>query len=237
MNISPRELNASVDSSRNFFKTFCKSSKPFQKPLPKPNIDVGYTKSKNNIFGHYKIDVIEYPIGQIRLLFRFGNNNSCVFAIQKIELHGIQFMLAENAKLNHREIHHSHKNPYMRNKQVWNYWERLRSVAHSTLIVGMTKALLNLLETCIVQIQSVRIYFACTERLCNLSTEKTNNVFNAGPRNKCAIFLLNNKQIRVFGSFVKGYILLKRRKINSRCCWSCVVYNMPKRDVCLPFKQ
>ena len=43
----------------------------------------------------------------------------------------------------------------------------------------MTKALLLSLGTCIVQIQSVRVNFACTKRLFNLSAEANINARNA----------------------------------------------------------
>ena len=46
---------------------------------------------------------------------------------------------------------------------MWNYWEQIRYVAHSLMIVGVTTALLNLLGTYIVHSQSVRVYFALTK--------------------------------------------------------------------------
>ena len=38
-------------------------------------------------------------------------------------------------------------------------------------------------------------------------------------------------------SLVKGFIFLKRRKINSRCYWRCVLSKMLKRKMCSPFNQ
>ena len=61
--------------------------------------------------------MIEHPKRQIRLSFRFGNNNSCVFSIKKFELHGNQFFLTEIVIFKHREIHHLYKNRcYVANK-------------------------------------------------------------------------------------------------------------------------
>ena len=88
VNISKRELTSLVDSLRDFPKTLDESSKCLQIPLPKTRVAIGSTKSKDNLFVHYYNDIIEHPSRQIRFPFQFGNNNSCVFSIQKFELHG-----------------------------------------------------------------------------------------------------------------------------------------------------
>ena len=110
MNISKRELTCLVDNLRDFLKTFDKDSKCIEIPLPKPKVEIGSTKSKDNLFAHYYNDIFEHPNRQICLSFWFGNNNSCVFSIKKFELHGNQYILTEIVKLNQREIHHLYKN-------------------------------------------------------------------------------------------------------------------------------
>ena len=112
VNISKRELTCLVDNLRFFLKTFDQASKCIQIPLPKPKVELGSTKSKYNLFVHHYNDIIEHPNRQIRLSFRFGNNNSCVFSLKKFELHGNQFILTEIVNLNHREIRHLYKNRY-----------------------------------------------------------------------------------------------------------------------------
>ena len=112
MNISKRELTYLVDNLSDFLKTFDHASKSIQIPLPKPKVEIGSTNSKDNLFAHYYNDIIEHPNRQIRLLFRFGNNNSCVFSLKKLELHSNQFILTEIVNLNHREIRHLYKNRY-----------------------------------------------------------------------------------------------------------------------------
>ena len=112
LNISKRELTCLVDILRDFLKTFDKASKCIHIPLPKPKVEIGSTKAKDNLFAYYYNDIIEHPTRQIRLSFRFGNNNSCVFSLKKFELHGNQFILTEIVNLNHREIHHLYKNRY-----------------------------------------------------------------------------------------------------------------------------
>ena len=111
-NISRRELTFLVDSLRDFVKTFDHASKCIQIPERKPKVEIGSTKSKDNLFAHYYNDIIEHPNKLIRLLFRSGNNNSCVFSIKKFELHGNQIILTEIVNLNHREIHQLYKNRY-----------------------------------------------------------------------------------------------------------------------------
>ena len=112
VNISKRELTCLVDNVRDFLKTFDKASNCIQIPLPKPKVEIGSTKLKDNLFAHHYNDIIEQTNRQIRLSFRFENNNSCVFSLKKFELHGNQFILTEIINLNHREIHHLYKNRY-----------------------------------------------------------------------------------------------------------------------------
>ena len=109
---SKRGLNSLVDTLRDFLKTFDHSSKCIQIPLPKPKTEIGSTKSKNNLSAHYYNVIIEHPNRQIRLSFRFGNNNFCVFSIEKFELHGNHIILTEIVNFNHREVNHLYKNRY-----------------------------------------------------------------------------------------------------------------------------
>ena len=87
MNVSKRELTCLVDNLRDFLNTFDQASKCIQIPLPKRKVEIGSTKSKDNLFAHHYNDIIEYPNRQIRLSFRFANNTSCVFPLKKFELH------------------------------------------------------------------------------------------------------------------------------------------------------
>ena len=74
----------------------------------------------------------------------------------------------------------------------------------------MTIAILFSLGTCIVQIQSVWVNFACTKRLFNLSAEVIINVRNVRLCVRCAIFLLKIKQIPFSCRLVQGFTFLKR---------------------------
>ena len=112
VNISKRELTCLVDNLRDFLKTFDQASNCIQIPLPKPKVEIGSTKSKDNLFAHHYNDTIEHPNRQIPSSFRFGNNTSCVFSPRKFELHVNQFILTEIVNLNRREIHHLYKNRY-----------------------------------------------------------------------------------------------------------------------------
>ena len=110
--ISKRELTSLVESLGDFLKTFDHASKCIQIAPRKPNVEIGATKSKDNLFAHHYMDIIENLNRQLRLLFRFGNNNSCLFPIKKIELPGSHYILTDFVNLNHREIHHLYKNRY-----------------------------------------------------------------------------------------------------------------------------
>ena len=110
VNISRRELTCLVDKLCDPLKTSDQASKCIEIPLPKPKVEIGSLKSKDNFFAHYYNDIIEHPSRKIHLSFRFGNNNSCLFSLKKFEIHGNQFLLTEIVNLNHREIHHFYKN-------------------------------------------------------------------------------------------------------------------------------
>ena len=112
MNISKRELTCLVDNLRDFLKFFDKASKCIQIPLTDSKVEIGSTKSKDNLCAHHYKDIIELPNRKIRLSFRFGNNNSYVFSLKKFELHGNQFIFTEIVNLNHGKVHHLYKNRY-----------------------------------------------------------------------------------------------------------------------------
>ena len=99
VNISKRELTCLADNLRDFLKNFDQAGKCIQIPLPKPKVEIGSKKSKNNLFAHHYNDIIENPNRQFRLSFRFENNNSCVFSLKKFELHGNHFFLQKLSTL------------------------------------------------------------------------------------------------------------------------------------------
>ena len=95
-------------------------------------------------------------------------------------------------------------------QKMWNIREQLRCIVHAPQIMGMTIALIFSLGACIVQIQSVRVNFACTKRLFNLSAEAIINVRNEKLCARCAKFLLKFKQIPFSCRLAKGFTFLKR---------------------------
>ena len=79
-------------------------------PLPKPNLEIESTKTKDNFFAQCYRDIIEHPYRQIRFRFCFQNIISCVSPIKKFELHANQNNLTEIVNLNHREVPHFYRN-------------------------------------------------------------------------------------------------------------------------------
>ena len=110
--IYKKELSSLVGRLRDSLKTSDKAKKCSQNPIPKPKIEIGATKSKNNLFAQNYNDYIEHPKRQTRLSIRFGNNKFFVFSIKQFELYGNQFFLTESLNFNHREIHHLYRNLY-----------------------------------------------------------------------------------------------------------------------------
>ena len=62
-----------------------------------------------------------------------------------------------------------------------------------------------LIGACIVQLESVRVNFACTNRLFNLSAEAIINVSNVRLYARCAIFNLKIIQILFSCDLAKGF--------------------------------
>ena len=97
--ISRNEFTCLVESLHDFLKTFVYVSKCIQIPLPKPKVEIGSAKSKDNLFAHYYNDIIEHPNKQIRLSFRFGNNNSGVFPSKSLNYTAINLILQKLSTL------------------------------------------------------------------------------------------------------------------------------------------
>ena len=74
----------------------------------------------------------------------------------------------------------------------------------------MMIALFFSLGTCINQIQSVRVNFACTKRLFNILAEAIMNARNARLYVRCAKYLLKIKHFPFSCRLVKGFIFLRR---------------------------
>ena len=123
MSLCKRKFSSVVDSLHDFLNNFEEASKCLQYHLTKPKVEIEYTNSKDNLFAHYCDDIIEHPKRQIRLSFRFGNNNFCVFSIEKSELHDNQFVRSEIFSVNFRDIHHLRKTGY----NVANKYEIIES--------------------------------------------------------------------------------------------------------------
>ena len=99
VNISKRELTCLVDNLRDFFKTFDQASQCIEISLPKPKVENGSTRSKDNLFAHYYNEIIEHPNRQIRSSFRIGNNNSGVFSLKSLKYTLINLFLQKLSTL------------------------------------------------------------------------------------------------------------------------------------------
>ena len=209
VNISKRELTCLVDNLRDFLKTFDQASKCIQIPLPKAKVEIGSTKSKDNLFAHHYNDIIDHPNRQFRLPFRFGNNNSCVFSLKKFELHGNQFIPTEIVNLNHREIHHFTRTDITLQTSV-KFLRAITMCSALTPDCGYNNSTFILIGDNYCPNKCVQVDFACTKRLFNHLAEAIINVRKVGLCARCAIFLLKIKKIPFSCRLVKGFTFLKR---------------------------
>ena len=81
---SKKEIGSLLDSLGEFLKAFDRANKVSQIPLPKPKLQIGFTKAKDELFSHCYKDIVEHLNRQIRLSFRFGKNKTCVFSIKSL---------------------------------------------------------------------------------------------------------------------------------------------------------
>ena len=112
VSISKNEIESLIDSLAEFLKAFDQANKVSQIPLPKPKFDIGFTKTKDEMFSHCYKDIVEHLKRQIRISSRFEKNKICVFSIEKFEQYGDQFILTEVVNLGYREIKHLYKNGF-----------------------------------------------------------------------------------------------------------------------------
>ena len=112
VSISKNEIESLLDSLGQFLKAFGQANKVSQIPLPKPNFEIGFTKAKDELFSHCYKDIAAHLNRQIRILFQFEKNKTCVFSNKKFEHYGDQFILTEVVNLGYREINHLCKNRF-----------------------------------------------------------------------------------------------------------------------------
>ena len=110
--ISKRELTCLVDSPRDFPKTFDHASKCIQIPLLKPKIQIGYSKSKDNLFAHFYNDFIEHPNRQIRLFIPIWKQQFLRIFHRKVWTTRQSIYSQKIVNLNHCEFPHLYKNRY-----------------------------------------------------------------------------------------------------------------------------
>ena len=71
VSISKNEIESLLDSLGEFLNAFDQANKVSQIPLPKPKIEIGFTKAKDELFTHCYKDLVEHLNRKIRILFRF----------------------------------------------------------------------------------------------------------------------------------------------------------------------
>ena len=78
VSISKKEIESLLDSLGEFLKGFDQANKVSQILLPKPKLETGFTKAKDELFSQYYKDTVEHLNRQIRLSFRFEKKTRLV---------------------------------------------------------------------------------------------------------------------------------------------------------------
>ena len=74
VSISKKEIESVLENLGELLKAFDQANKVLQIPLPKPKIESGFTKAKDEQFTQCYKDIVEHLNRQIRLSFRFEKN-------------------------------------------------------------------------------------------------------------------------------------------------------------------
>ena len=106
----PKKIESLLDTLGEFLKAFDQANKASPIPLPKPKIEIAFTKAKDELFSHCYKYIVVHLNRQIRLSFRFQKNKTCV---KKFEQYGDQFILTEVVNMSYREIKHLYKNRFL----------------------------------------------------------------------------------------------------------------------------
>ena len=211
VSISKKESETLLDSLDDILKAFDQANKAKQIPLPNLNLRLDFQKQKTNC------SVIVTRI----ILSVWPDKFGCRSALKRTRLASFpskslnitvntSFLQKLSTWVTVKSNISTRTNFLLLTSATFTICSALRCLAHSPLIVGTTTSLLFSLGTCIVRIQIVRVNFACTRRLFNLSAEAIINVRNARLCPRCAIFLLKIKKIPFSCRLVKGFTFLKR---------------------------
>ena len=84
VSISKKEIEFLLDSLGEFLKAFDQANKVSQIPLPKPKLEIGFTKARDELFSHCYKDIVEHINRQTRLLFGFEKKQDLCLFHQKV---------------------------------------------------------------------------------------------------------------------------------------------------------
>ena len=112
VSISKKEIESLLASLGEFLKVFDQANKVSQIPLPKPKLEIGFTRAKDELFSPCYKDIVEHLSRQIRLACRFEKNKTFFSSIKKFEHYGDQFIVTEIVNLGYRELKHLYKNQF-----------------------------------------------------------------------------------------------------------------------------
>ena len=189
VSISKNEIESLLDNLGEFLKPFDQANKVLQIPLPKPKVEIGFTKAKDDLFSHCYKDIAEHLSRQIRISFRFEKNKTCFYPSNSLNITVINSFLQKLSTWVTAKSNISTRIDFLLLASVTFF----RAIKMCSTDCGYDNSTIMPLQTCIVQIQRVWVNFACTQRLFNLLAEAIINVRNVDLCARCAIFFLKNK--------------------------------------------
>ena len=84
ISISEKETETLLDSLGEFFKAFDQANKVSESPLPKTKYEIGFTKTKDELFSHCYKDIVEHLNRQFLLSFLFEKKQDLYLFHEKV---------------------------------------------------------------------------------------------------------------------------------------------------------
>ena len=222
VSLSKKKIKSLLDSLGEFLRAFDQAKKVSQIPLPIHKLEIGFRNAKDELFIHCYRDIVEHLNRQIRLSFRFQKTRLAFFPSKRLNNTVTSSFLQKFSTWVTAKSNISTRNDFLLLTGV-TLLRALTMCSAFTPLVGMTIAKLFSLGTCIFQIRSVRVNFACTKRLFNLSAEAIINVRNARLCASSSILLLKINQTPFSCRLANGFTFWIESEINSKCFWKCVL--------------
>ena len=209
VNVSKRELTSLVDSLLDFLKIFDHASKCIQISLPKPKVQIGFTKAKKTISLLITLMIsLNIQINRLSYRSRLQTTILASFLSKSLNYMAINWFSQQLLTLTIAKFTVSRRTDLTLQTSV----KKLRAntiCSAFSLDCHYNKSTIDLIRDVYCPRKSVWVNFAYTKRPFNLSAEAFINVRKVRLCGRYTVFFLKIKQFSFSYSLTKGFTFLK----------------------------